>query len=88
MISLAGSSKGKASLRDRAILEVLYSTGMRVSELVNLKLNDLDLASGLVRCMGKGGKMRVLMLGKYASKSLEDYFRLQELIEKARREGR
>ena len=53
-------------IRDRAILEVMYATGMRVSELVGLKLSDLHLSLGLVQTLGKGDKERIIPLGDYA----------------------
>lgn len=56
--------------RDRAILEVLYGTGLRISELVGLSLNDLDLDAGLLRAFGKGSKERIVPLGRYAVQSL------------------
>ena len=57
--------------RDRAILEVLYGTGMRISELVGLSLGDVDLHDGLVRVMGKGGRERVVPLAGMALAALE-----------------
>ncbi|MEJ5186623.1 MAG: site-specific tyrosine recombinase XerD [Candidatus Geothermincolales bacterium] len=64
-----------AGLRDRAILETLYATGMRVSELVGLDLDDLDLGEAEVRVMGKGSRERVVPLGSKALAALEDYLR-------------
>lgn len=64
-----------AGLRDRAMLELLYATGMRISELTSLDLEDLDLEEGEVRVMGKGGKERVVPLGSQASESLAKYLR-------------
>ena len=58
----APQGSSPASLRDRAMLEVLYATGLRVSELVSLDVGDVDLESGTLRCMGKGNKERVLPL--------------------------
>ena len=52
--------------RDRALLELLYATGMRVSELVSLRLEDVNLVVGHVQCMGKGGKQRVVPIGRQA----------------------
>lgn len=59
--------------RDKAILEVLYSTGCRVSELAGLQLRDVDLASGVVRLRGKGKKERLVPLGKFAISALTEY---------------
>ncbi|OQO68053.1 site-specific tyrosine recombinase XerD [Enterococcus villorum] len=60
-------------MRDRAILEVMYATGMRVSELIGLKLSDLHLSLGLVQTVGKGDKERIIPLGDYAIHWLERY---------------
>lgn len=57
--------------RDRAVLELLYSSGLRVSELVNLKMRDIDLDSGFLRTKGKGAKERLVPFGKYAVDSLK-----------------
>ncbi|MEZ5178492.1 MAG: tyrosine-type recombinase/integrase [Acidimicrobiales bacterium] len=56
--------------RDRAILEVLYGTGLRISELVGLSLGDLDLDAGLLRAFGKGAKERIVPVGRFATASL------------------
>lgn len=60
-------------IRDRAVLEIMYATGLRVSELVNLKQADVDLLTGLVRCHGKGNKERRVPLGKSAIHWLQQY---------------
>jgi len=60
-------------IRNRAMLEVLYATGLRVSELLNLRLRDLDLESGLLNCLGKGSKQRRVPLGRSAVSSLYQY---------------
>ena len=59
--------------RDRAILETLYATGMRVSEATNLKTNNVNLDIGFLRCIGKGNKERVIPLGKKAIHSIRRY---------------
>lgn len=60
-------------LRDRAILETLYATGMRVSEAVNLRKDNVNLDIGFLRCIGKGNKERVIPLGKKAIASINKY---------------
>lgn len=59
--------------RNRALFELLYATGMRVSELVNLELQDLDISFGIVRVMGKGRKERYIPVGSFAMEALETY---------------
>ncbi|KRM89695.1 integrase recombinase XerD RipX family protein [Liquorilactobacillus vini DSM 20605] len=60
-------------MRDRAILEVMYATGLRVSELVNLKLSDLHLDLGLIQTLGKGQRERIIPIGSQAVKWLGKY---------------
>ena len=60
-------------IRDRAILEVMYATGLRVSELAKLKLKDVNIEIGFLRCQGKGSKERIIPLGRIAKKFLEKY---------------
>ena len=67
--------KTPLGLRDRAMLEVLYSTGLRVSELVNLRVMDLDTKIGCVRCIGKGDKERIVPIGKKALALVDRYLR-------------
>jgi len=70
------SSESLIDIRDRAMLELLYATGLRVSELVTLKLNDLNLQAGYLMTMGKGCKERVVPIGDSALRSVESYIRL------------
>lgn len=67
--------KTPLGLRDRAMLEVLYSTGLRVSELTSLKVTDLDTKVGCVRCIGKGDKERIVPVGRKALGIVERYLR-------------
>ena len=62
-------------LRDRAMMEVLYASGLRVSELCSLRLNDLNLEMGVLRTTGKGNKQRLVPAGKDAVRAVEDYLR-------------
>jgi integrase/recombinase XerD len=64
-----------AGLRDKCMLEVLYATGLRVSELISLKLNHVNFETGYIRCLGKGSKERIVPLGKMAKDCLELYLR-------------
>jgi len=67
----------KYVLRDRAILEMLYSCGVRVSELTGLDIGDLDLSGGMVRVMGKGGKERIVPVGSRAIEAIHAYLVLR-----------
>lgn len=73
LISAAAAGTGPAPVRDRALVEVLYSTGARISEAIGLDVDDLDLDAGEVRLLGKGGKERVVPVGGYAARAVEDY---------------
>jgi len=64
-----------ATLRDRAILETLYSTGLRVSELVSLKVRDVDLIGGTLRAVGKGRKERLVPVGSFSLKAIGRYLK-------------
>lgn len=70
---LAPQGEGVLSLRDRAMLEVLYASGMRVSELVGLRCADLKLDIGCLNAFGKGGKQRLIPIGEVALEILHDY---------------
>ncbi len=67
--------KTPLGLRDRAMVEVLYSTGLRVSELIGLRVTDLDSKVGCVHCIGKGDKERIVPVGKKALAIVEKYLR-------------
>jgi integrase/recombinase XerD len=67
--------KTALGVRDRAMLEVLYSTGLRVSELTSLRVTDLDTKVGCVRCIGKGDKERIVPVGRKALGIVEKYLR-------------
>ena len=69
----APAGGGPLARRDRAVLETLYGTGVRVSELVGLSLGDVDLASASLRVLGKGSKERVAPLGRLARAALEEW---------------
>lgn len=66
-------NSGVLTVRDRAILELLYSSGLRVAELTELKIQNLDMESELVRVKGKGGKERIVPFGEKARKALIEY---------------
>ena len=68
-------AKTALGLRDRAMLEVLYSTGLRVSELIGLRVTDLDAKVGCIRCIGKGDKERIVPAGRKALGLVEKYLR-------------
>ena len=70
--------KDKLGMRDKAILETMYATGMRVSEVAGIKIENVNLDVGFVRCVGKGGKERIVPIGRKAIKAVTNY------IEKAR----
>ncbi len=65
--------KKPRGVRDAALLELLYATGVRATELVSLKVEDLDLEAGFLRCLGKGEKERIIPVGSSALARLKDY---------------
>ena len=85
----APSATDPRGLRDSAMFELLYGTGLRVSELIGLKLSDIDLNRGVVRCTGKGSKTRLVPVGEFAVRRIERYVLTArpELIERATKRG-
>ena len=86
VVSLIEAPETSTSLgkRDRAILELLYATGLRVSELVGMDVGDIDLGEGLVRVLGKGRKERLVPFGDKARDAVEDYLRVRSELLKRR----
>ncbi len=76
ILAAAGQAGTALALRDRALLEVLYGTGARISEAVGLDVDDLDLDDGAVLLRGKGGKQRVVPVGSYATAAVDEYLRV------------
>lgn len=73
-------AKQAEGIRDRALLELLYATGMRVSEIAHLRMDDLNLESGFLKCCGKGEKERIVPLGRAASDALKNYFKKKRKV--------
>ena len=73
LIEAAGAVEGPRGLRDRALLELLYGTGARISEAVGLAVDDVDRGQATVRLAGKGGKERIVPVGSYALRAVEEY---------------
>jgi len=72
---LALSAKDTLAIRDRAIMELLYSSGLRLAELVSAELSDLDLKDKTIRVTGKGSKTRILPIGAYATDALRAWLK-------------
>ncbi|WP_096188543.1 site-specific tyrosine recombinase XerD [Evansella halocellulosilytica] len=74
------------NIRNKAMLELLYATGIRVSELCQLSVSDIHLQMGFIRCIGKGNKERIIPIGTVATKAIEDYLNnSRHLLMKKRR---
>ncbi|XCB30955.1 site-specific tyrosine recombinase XerD [Arcanobacterium hippocoleae] len=73
LIAAAGAGNTPIQLRDKALFEVLYGTGARISEAVNLSVDDIDIETRFLRLFGKGAKERVVPLGSFAVKAVESY---------------
>ncbi len=71
------------SLRDRAMLELLYSSGLRLAELVGANLEDMDFAAGEVRVTGKGNKTRIIPLGRLATEAIRHWLKQRALLARA-----
>ncbi len=72
---IRSSLEGKNQERNNLIIELLYATGMRVSELVNIKINDIDFNDQSIRVMGKGSKERIVYFGEYALNAMNSYIK-------------
>jgi len=70
---LALPNNKEQGIKDKAILELLYATGMRVSELVNLPIDNIDLQEGYLKCIGKGSKERIIPVGRKAQRAVKKY---------------
>jgi len=75
LLDAASAPGTPVSVRDRALVEVLYGSGARISEAVGLDLDDLDLDQGLLRLLGKGNKERIVPVGSFAVHALREYLR-------------
>jgi len=70
----------KEGIRDKAILELLYSAGIRVSELINMELTDINLDEKILRCFGKGKKERLVPVGDYVVEAIKNYLKIRQEI--------
>lgn len=73
----------KEGIRDKAILELLYSAGIRVSELVNMELTDINIDEKIIRCFGKGAKERLVPIGDYVIDAVKNYLKIRKKISSA-----
>lgn len=71
--------------RNKAMLELLYATGLRISELLELKLGDIDLENCVVRCFGKGNKERIVPIGEYVLFYINEYLKYRPILAKNKR---
>jgi integrase/recombinase XerC len=76
----APDEKTLQGLRDKAILEVFYASGVRISELAGLNEEDVDLSIGLMKVMGKGRKERIVTLGSHAIQAVQNYLKAKEVL--------
>lgn len=76
--------KNRLTIKEKAVFELLYATGLRVSELVNLTVKNVDFKTGLIRTTGKGSKDRIVPMGKKAKEALSRYMKERNLLLKAK----
>lgn len=79
LLLAAPDTTTRDGIRDRAILELMYAAGLRVSELITLSQQSVDLHTGIVTCTGKGAKERAIPIGRSAAKAIERYIATKEL---------
>ena len=77
---LSGAQSNPLEMRDHAMMELMYSSGLRLTEMVNLNLLDIDLSAGQVKVLGKGNKIRYLPIGQQAREALNTWLALRENI--------
>lgn len=81
----SANSSTPLGIRDRAMLELLYAAGLRISELLNLKISDVLLDEGFLRCIGKGNKTRLIPIGSYAKQEVSFYLKnARSILKKAK----
>lgn len=76
----AAKQEGPLQQRDQAIMELLYSSGLRLSEVINLNIAELDMQEGMVRVTGKGGKTRMVPVGKAAIKAIQVWLKARQQL--------
>ncbi|MEP6945474.1 MAG: site-specific tyrosine recombinase XerD [Acidobacteriota bacterium] len=81
MLLAVPDTSTESGLRDRSILELMYASGLRVSEAVNLRINDIDIDAGIVTCTGKGSKMRRVPVGSSAVEWVKSYLAVRRKTE-------
>ena len=72
--------KTKFDYRNKSMLELMYGTGLRITELLDIKLNDFDLENCIIRCYGKGSKERIVPIGEYTMESLVNYLEVRNML--------
>lgn len=77
-------SENILGIRNKAILELLYSSGIRIGELAGLKISDIKLKKGLIKVLGKRSKTRILPIGRYAIKAVQNYLKVRETLLKGK----